>query len=83
MDFKNEREWAAELVATINDQLDAIMDLPARTPAEQKLAADLRGRAIELIHWSRVIQRNAEFAAMTRENSTLRRQINRLDNARR
>ena len=82
MDFRNEREQAAELMAEINAAVDAIMDLPARTPAEQKLAANLRGRAIELTRWARVIQRNAEFAAIKRENSALRGQVTRLTNAR-
>ena len=82
MNFKNEQEWAAQLVATISEQVDAVVNLPARTPAEERQAAELRRRAIELQHWARTIQRGVEFKAMQRENAALRRQVNRLDNAR-
>jgi hypothetical protein len=82
MDFRDEREWAAELVATITEQVDAVVNLPARTPAEERQAAELRRRAIELQHWAQTIQRGVEFKAMQRENAALRRQVNRLDNAR-
>lgn len=82
MHFADERAWAAELVATINEQVDAIANLPARTPAQEKQAAELRRRAIELQHWARTIERGVQFKAMQRENAALRRQVNRLDNAR-
>lgn len=82
MDFKNEQSWAETLVATINEQVDAIANLPARTPAEERQAAELRRRAIELQHWARTIQRTVEFKAMQRENAALRRQVNRQVNAR-
>jgi cell division protein FtsB len=80
--FADERAWAAELVATINEQVDAIANLPARSPAEERQAAELRRRAIELQHWARTIERGVQFKAMARENAALRRQVNRLDNAR-
>lgn len=82
MDFRDEREWASTLAATINEQVDAIANLPARTPAQERQAAELRRRAIELQRWARVIQRGVEHKAMVRENAALRRQVNRLDNAR-
>ncbi len=82
MNFKNEREWAAELVATISEQVDAVVNLPARTPTEEKRCAELRRRAIELQHWARTIQRGVEHKALARENAALRRQVNRQVNAR-
>ncbi|TYB81771.1 hypothetical protein [Maritimibacter fusiformis] len=82
MDFKTEPEWAAALVAVIDEQVDAIVNLPFRTPDEEKLCAELRRRAIELQHWARIIRRGVEFKEMQRENATLRRQVNRLENAR-
>lgn len=78
MDFRNEREWAAELLATISEQVDAIANLPARTPTEDKRCVELRRRAIELQHWARTIQRGVEFKAMQAENAALRRQVKRL-----
>lgn len=82
MHFADERAWAAELVATINEQVDAIANLPARTPAQERQAAELRRRAIELQHWARTIERGVQFKAMQRENAALRRQVNRQVNAR-
>ena len=78
MDFRNEREWAAELVATITEQVNAVVNLPARTPTEERHCAELRRRAIELQRWARVIQRGVEHKAMVRENAALRRQVKRL-----
>lgn len=82
MNFRNEREWAAELVATISEQVEAVVNLPARTPTEEKQCAELRRRAIELQHWARTIQRGVEHKALARENAALRRQLNRFENAR-
>ena len=78
MDFKNEQEWAAELLATISEQVDAVVKLPARTPTEEQRCAELRRRAIDLQHWARTIQRGVEFNAMQAENKALRRQVKRL-----
>lgn len=78
MHFRNDQEWAAELVATINEQVDAIVNLPARTPTEERRCAELRRRAVELQHWARTIQRGVEFKAMQAENAALRRQVKRL-----
>lgn len=78
MDFRNDQEWAAELVATINEQVDAIVNLPARTRTEERRRAELSRRAIDLQHWARTIQRGVEFKAMQAENAALRRQVKRL-----
>lgn len=78
MNFRDEREWASTLVATINEQVEAIVNLPARTPTEERRCAELRRRAVELQHWARTIQRGVEFKTMQAENAALRRQVKRL-----
>ena len=82
MNFRDEREWASTLVATINEQVEAVVNLPARTPTEERRCAELRRRAVELQHWARTIQRGVELKATQAENAALRRQLKRLASTR-
>lgn len=77
MHFENEREWAEALVASIDDQADAIAKLPRRTPAERKLVATLNRKVAELKTYARSVLNAAELKEIKRENEELRRALKR------